>query len=239
MNSQEILATLRQVASEEYKSNVMKMGIPSECSIGVSTPAIRSLAKKLGKSNELAYELWHSRYHEAKLLAVLLFNKKQLTLEAVEPLMSDVFSWDLCDHLCKNLLIKMNDYDQLIPQWIVSNHIYKRRAAFTLMASYAIHSKVICGDKVDHYLYLISEYSQDTNDIIKKAASWALREIGKIDYACNEKALLTAYELKEKGNKSQVWIAKDALKELETLVEVEGRRRLITVNSQMGKQVGF
>lgn len=33
-----------------------------------------------------------------------------------------------------------------------------------------------------------------------------------------------------------VWIGKDALKELETLVPVEERGRLITSNSKMGKQ---
>ena len=61
-----------------------------------------------------------------------------------------------------------------------------------------------------------------------------MKEIGKRNYNYQEKAILLAYDLKENGSKSQVWIAKDSLKELETLVKVEGRRRLISSNSKMG-----
>lgn len=71
---------------------------------------------------------------------------------------------------------------------------------------------------------------------MKKAVSWALREIGKRNFDYQEKAVLLAHELKESGNKAQVWIAKDALKELEKLVRVEGRGRLIASDSQMGKE---
>ncbi len=69
----------------------------------------------------------------------------------------------------------------------------------------------------------------------KNSVSWALREIGKKDFDYNEKAILLAYELKESEKKNKIWIAKDALKELEALVKVEGRGRLISTNTQMEK----
>lgn len=40
-------------------------------------------------------------------MAVLLFDKKQMSHDDIEYLMGDVISWDLCDHLCKNLIVKM------------------------------------------------------------------------------------------------------------------------------------
>lgn len=236
MNCQEIIAELKSMASEKYKANVIKMGIPEDCSIGVSTGDVRSLAKTIGKSNELAYALWETQYHEAKLLAVLLFDKKKVSLDNMEKLMSDVISWDLCDHLCKNLIIKLKGYERLIPQWVSSDQTYKKRAAFTLIASAAIHEKELSNDMLDDYLQLIRENSQDEREHIKKAVSWALREIGKRDFDYNEKALLLAHELKEGGDKTQVWIAKDAIKELENLVQVEGRKRLISANSKMGSK---
>lgn len=67
----------------------------------------------------------------------------------------------------------------------------------------------------------------------KKAVSWALREIGKKDFTYNEKAIILDHEMKESGNNPQAWIAKDALKESETLVMVEGRDRFISTNTQM------
>lgn len=236
MTCKEIIIELQANASEKYKANVVKMGIPEEYSIGVSTAIVRNLAKKVGKSNDLAYELWKSGYHEAKLLAVLLFDKKTVSHEDISKLICDVHSWDLCDHLCKNLIIKVKDYDRFISEWVTSSQTYKKRAAFTLIASSVIHKKSITNDVLDDYLRIIQEYSDNEHEHIKKAVSWALKEIGKKDFTYNEKAILLAYELKDIGNKAQVWIAKDALKELENLVKVEGRKRLISTNTQMGSK---
>lgn len=236
MNCTEIIEELKSMSSDKYKANVVKMGIPEEHSIGVSTGDVRKLAKQIGKSNELADELWKTGYHEARLLAVLLYDKKQVDIEKAEKLMSDVISWDLCDHLCKNLIIKLKDYDSLIAKWCGAGETYKKRAAFTLIASSVVHDKKISDETIEDYLRIISQYSDDERLHVKKAVSWALREVGKKDFNFNEKAVILANELKETGGKAQVWIAKDALKEIENLVKAEGRGRLISASTEMGAQ---
>lgn len=237
MTSKEIIKELQSLSCEKYKANVVKMGIPEKSCIGVSTGEVRNIAKKVGKSNELAFELWGTGYHEARLLAVLVFDKKSVTCSDVEKLMSEVISWDLCDHLCKNLIAKMKGYEEFIYKWIDSPHIYEKRAAFTLIATSAVHDKKISNETLDTYLKLISENSQTEHEHVKKAVSWALREIGKRDFEYNEKALLAAHDLMENGSKTQKWIAKDAIKELESLVKAEGRTRLISSKTQMGSSV--
>ena len=87
---------------------------------------------------------------------------------------------------------------------------------------------------MDGYLEQIKGDSDIEQDQVKKAVSWALREIGKRDFDSNEKALLIAHEMLHSGNKAQIWVAKDAIKELENLVKVEGRARLISAKTQMG-----
>lgn len=69
----------------------------------------------------------------------------------------DVNSWDLCNHLCKNLPVKLKGYETLIEQWFTDPGTYKKRGAFTLMASAAIHEKNIAGDTLDEYLRLIKK----------------------------------------------------------------------------------
>ena len=98
------------------------------------TSTLRKFAKKLDKSNELAFELWNTHYHEARLLAVLIFDHKCLSYDQIDTLMSEVLSWDLCDHLCKNLIIKLDYYEDFIFNWIAADHIYKKRASFVLIA---------------------------------------------------------------------------------------------------------
>lgn len=234
MNKNEIIEELKSQASEKHKANVVKLGIPEANSIGVSTAAIRSLAKKIGKSNELAFELWDTGYHEARLLSVLLFRYKDITHSDIEQLMPDVISWDLCDHLCKNLIIKRKDYKEFIFEWIGSAAIYNKRAAFTLIASSAIHDKKVSNETLDTYLKLIYENSDCEYIHVKKAVLWALREIGKKDFDYNEKALLLAYDMMKNGSKTQIWIAKEAVKELENVKKAEGRSRLISNKTKMG-----
>lgn len=236
MNVKEIIDTLQTLASITYKENVVRMGIPEANSIGVSTTDIRKVAKTLPTSNDLAFALWDSQFHEARILAVLLFDKNKITVPQIEELMNDIVSWDLCDHLCKNIIIKMKGYEVLIPKWLASSDTYYKRGAFTLMASTAIHHKNIEATTIEQYLVYIKENAQEEHEHIKKAISWALREIGKIDFMYNEKAILLAHELKETGNKTEVCLANDVLKELENVVKVDGRRRLLSARTKMGNQ---
>lgn len=235
MNTNEIIETLKSMASPKYKENVVRMGIPEENCIGVSTVDIRKMVSKIGKSNEQAWELWRTGYHEAKILAVLLMEKNKTSLDDIRLMMKDVHSWDLSNHICKNLIIKLPEYKELIWEWKDSTGIYYRRAAFTLIASISVHEKNIKGNEIEEYFQLIRDYADDNSDQVKKAISWALRELGKINFDYVERAIEIAYELKESPSKNCQWIGKDALKELETLVKAKGRSRLITSSSYMGK----
>lgn len=236
MDCQDMIQELKARASEEYKANVVRMGIPEECSIGVSNTDIRKLAKKAGRSSELAFALWRTGYHEAKLLAVLLFDHKKMKEEDIEELISDVSSWDLCNHLCKNLIIKTEQKELFIDKWISAAQTYRKRAAFILIADSVIRDKKLPEEQIEHYLRLVCEHSDDEREHVKKAVSYALREIGKKNFKFNEKALLAAWEMAETGNKAQKWIARDVIRELNGVVQAQGRERLISANTRMGKQ---
>lgn len=236
MTKNEIIEYLNKISSDKFKSNVVKMGIPEENSIGVSTGDIRKLAKKLGVSQTLSNELWATGYHEAKLLSVLIANINMINFTYIDRIMNDVVSWDLCDHICKNLIVKIPKYEQFIFKWCDDSRVYYKRASYCLIATTVIHNKNLVTEEIDRYLDLIKSHADDGRPHVKKAISWALREIGKKDFHCQDKAIILAYEFCESSSKNVVWIGKDALKELETLVSVQERGRLITSNSKMGKQ---
>jgi len=63
---------------------------------------------------------------------------------------------------------------------------------------------------------LIIEASDDNRNFVKKAVNWALRQIGKRNLALNKKAIDVAHEIDNLDSKSAKWIAKDALRELES-----------------------
>lgn len=233
MNSKQILNELEQFADPKRKENLVKLGIPVENSMGVSTGDIRNIAKNIAQNDMLAMDLWQTDIHDAKLLAVLLLNPQNATDEQIDDFMQGIHSWDLCDHFCKNYLLKVHHYQKYIHKWVVTNDLYYKRAAFTLIASQAIRDKKIEQQTLETYLTYIELHSDEERIHIYKAISWALREIGKIDLTLQEQAIICAYNLLESDNKNKQRIAKLSLKELESLIHVPGRKRLISNKSTM------
>lgn len=233
---EEIVEYLREIGVESHKASVGRMGIPIENTLGVPTGKIRKCGKQIGKNPELAQELWASGFHEARLLAVLVADPNQFSKTDVEQWLNDIVSWDLCDHLCKNLFMKIPYCIEQIPIWAQNKHEFVLRAAYTLIASVAIHQSDTLDNKLDEYLGLIRDGAVDDRNYVKKAVSWALREIGKSGYEAHERALILANELCESKNTSERWVGRNALKELERLVAVPERRRLISSDSKMGRR---
>lgn len=231
----EVRKILEQNRSDTYKKNVVKLGIPEEHALGVKTGCLRKLAKKIKVNHVLACELWESGIHEEKLLATLLFDKEKITKSDLNKLMETVISWDLCDHLCKNLITKTEYSYELIDEWCDHYGTYFKRGAFVLMTAEILEKKSsITEQRISFFLAKVKEHAWDNRVHVKKAISWTLREIGKINYINQEKAILLAYELMDSDNK---WVGKDALKELETLVKVDKRGRLLSSKSKMGKNI--
>lgn len=224
------------MSDEKYKKNVIRLGIAKDKAWGVRTGDIRKLARKIGTNHKLAGELWQNGIHEEQLLAVLLFDQKEITYQEIENLMGDINSWDLCDHICKNLIIKTSFAADIMKSWSKHRSLYFRRAAFVLMTAEMIKKREkIEPEQVELYIERIKACADDNRPHVRKAVSLALREIGKINYHYQEKAILVAYELIGEG-KASAWVGKNAVKELETLVKVEERGRLLTANSKMGSK---
>lgn len=233
MDCEEVLRHLRAAASEKHRAAAVKLGIPEESSLGVSTAELRRIARAAGKSNALAFELWDTGYHEARLTAALVFEPEGLARADVERLMGDVVSWDLCDHLCKELIIRRADYESFINGWVSAAETYKKRAAFTLIAAAGVRFGPLPAEKTGEYLRLIRENSRDGRAHVKKAASWALREIGKSGLEQRSAALGCAREMLSSGDAAQAWIARDVIRELENCVKVEGVKRLVPAGGKM------
>jgi len=237
-STKDVIARLRAAGSAKHKASAARLGIPSDKSFGAPVPEIRKLGKQIGRNQKLAEALWKSGYHEARLLAVLIAEPEAMTEALVDRWLGDVVSWDLCDHLCSNLLIDVPFAAKRIPVWAKDEREFVRRAAFALMNSLSIHRTEIAKGRVGQNLKLIRAYAHDPRNYVKKAVSWALREIGKRerDYGVLDEALALATELSQSKNAAERWVGKDALKELETLVAVKGRRRLVSSKTKSGRK---
>jgi len=69
-------------------------------------------------------------------------------------------------------------------------------------------------EKFDQFFELIIRESTDDRNYVKKAISWALRNIGKRNINLNKKAIKTAEKIKKIDSKAARWIANDVIREL-------------------------
>ena len=56
----------------------------------------------------------------------------------------------------------------------------------------------------------------DNRNFVKKAVNWAIRSIGKKNIYLNQRAIELSYDILKEDSKSAKWIAKNAIKELES-----------------------
>jgi 3-methyladenine DNA glycosylase AlkD len=115
-----------------------------------------------------------------------------------------------------NLLEKSPQALKKIPQWSHREEAFVKRAAFALIACLAWHDKEAPDSLFLGFLPLIHREAADERNYVKKAVSWALRNIGKRSPDLNRAALEAAVEIRKLDSRAARWIASDAIRELES-----------------------
>lgn len=94
---------------------------------------LRTIAKDIKKDHQLAIELWSTEHFYARQLAILITDKKLLTVELIDKLIADINQHSdneklqLIDWLMANQLTKDKKTITLIESWEDSNTSLKRR----------------------------------------------------------------------------------------------------------------
>src|SRR5918911_2829891 len=84
-----ILKQLRAAASEKKRASAIRVGIPMDKAYGVSVGDVRAIAKPLKGQHALAAPLWASGIHEARLLAILVADRKAVSRSDIERWLDD------------------------------------------------------------------------------------------------------------------------------------------------------
>ncbi len=214
MTYEEVLQTLEQLRNPEALDGMARFGITTVHAYGISIPTLRAIARRVGRDHNMALQLWSSRIHEARILASIVADPHLLTEEQMEQWVRDFNSWDLCDQCCNNLFRKTVYAWQKAIEWSARAEEYVKRAGFVLMASLAVGDKTSSDARFLEFLPVIQREATDGRKMVKKAISWALRQIGKRSQALNVAASQTASQLRQMDSPPARWIAADALREL-------------------------
>ena len=213
MEFNQIIHEFEELSDVDFAENMKRFGISYVKSYGLRLPQIRKIAKQCGKNHELALKLWDWGYHETYLLATLVEEPQKVDSCQLNEWVNAFYSWDLVDQACINLLRFIPEAVDDIFIWCNSDEEFVKRTAFSLIAVLAVHNR---DSDFDKYFEIIKEGSTDNRNFVKKSVNWALRQIGKSNADNNKKALKLAYEILEIDNKSSKWVARSAIRELES-----------------------
>ena len=214
--AEEILTKLKAKARPDQLSGMARYGMKTEHRLGVQIPEIRRIAKETGKNHQLALELWKTGIAEARILAGMVDEPEKVTEQQMDDWVEDVDSWDIGDQTCMNLFEKSPLAWKKIAEWSQRPEEFVKRTAYGLLACLAWHSKTATDTQFTQFFPVIAHGAQDERSSIKKAVSWALRNIGKRNQNLNKESIKLAEEIRKSNTKPTKWISSDATRELQS-----------------------
>ena len=218
MTADEIIRKLEALENPANVAGMKRFGITAQKAFGVAAPALKNLAKEIKKQAEdrhaLALELWKTGIHEARIVAYLLDDPKQVTKKQMDAWARDFDNWAICDGACGHLFCKTEFAYEKAFEWAEREEEFVKRAGIVLMAWLAVHDKKASDARIAEFLPVLETKANDERNFIKKAVNWSLRQIGKRNLNLNRLAVETAERIKSQNTRAARWIAADALREL-------------------------
>jgi len=208
MNQKIIHNDLLQLANEqiaEHSQRFFKTGKgeygEGDIFLGIRVPLLRRLVKKYGGiSIAEVRKLLHSKFHEERLLAVLML--VQLFKSADESVQKQVYdlylentefinNWDIVDISASNIVgAHLYEKDKApLYDLVQSKNLWERRIAI-IATFYFIRQ-----NEFDDTLKLAEILLNDKEDLIHKAVGWMLREVGKREIELEEEFLQEHYKI--------------------------------------------
>jgi 3-methyladenine DNA glycosylase AlkD len=106
LETNQVIGRLKSLGDPSAVKAMARFGIQASNSFGVSVPKLRTLVREIGRDHTLALELWKTGLHDAKLLATMIDDPRQVTTDQMDKRVRDFDSWDIVDGSCGNLFDK-------------------------------------------------------------------------------------------------------------------------------------
>lgn len=188
MTTKELLSELEALGDEKRKAHNIKNGAAADKQYGVKMGDIRKVAKKVKKADKpLAIELWNTHIIEAQLLATLLVNPAELTIEELDDLVKSTGFDYVADWFNSYIVNKHPQKDLIQKKWIAVDNKWALRSAWSILASKI--AKDAKGIDLDKTLDQIEKEMPTAQPEVQWTMNFALAHIGIYHPAHRDKAI--------------------------------------------------
>lgn len=133
MTLEEALARLEALGSERMRLQNKKRGA-GDNQFGIRLGEIRTLAKEIKPSHELAIALWETENIDARLLSILLLKPKNLSADELDQMVRRVDFTQVADWLSSYVVRNHPDKETLRRKWMTDENPWAARAGWSLTA---------------------------------------------------------------------------------------------------------
>ena len=171
INIKEELFKLQDLKYRDFQAKLVP-NIDSDTIIGVRTPNLRDLSKKVFKDNDYTsflLELPH-KYYEENLIhffVISMIKDYDKCIEEVERFLPYIDCWPVCDQSSPKVFKKK--HEELLPyikKWISSKHVYTARFGIRMLMN-----EYLDDDFKPEYLKLVSNIKGD-DYYLKMMVAW-------------------------------------------------------------------
>jgi len=218
MSINKITRELKSISNKESVEAMARFGITPKKAFGVSIPELRRIAAAYRKDHGLALKLWDIDTRETRILASMIDDPEAVTEKQMDSWARKFDYWEICDQCCMNLFEKTPYAYKKAAEWCLSDSEFVKRSGFVMMARLAVSDKKADNRRLEAFFSYIKAGSADERNYVKKAVSWALRQIGKKNSHLHRRSISLAKDIIKLRSRSARWIASDALRDLQSRV---------------------
>src|SRR5512144_1138552 len=88
-----VLAELERLGSPRDREGMARYGITAKKAFGVRMASMQAIAKRLGRSHELADALWKTGWYEARIVAAFVDEPERVTAAQMDRWAKDFDNW--------------------------------------------------------------------------------------------------------------------------------------------------
>lgn len=198
MTVSEVLNVLEAERDERGVRNWEQLGAGAAGmdSFGIGLTRLRAVAKKIGRDRSLAQELWKSDVYDAKVVALLIDDPRQMTREQAE-LQVEQLAGGMLAHVfssCDATIARTPFVLDLVDQWTRSDDPVRRECGYGLLYEVSKFSGRKAPDE-GFFLNHVTRIAQTIDaepEGVRMAMGTALMGIGKRSLVLNQAAVQVA-----------------------------------------------
>lgn len=133
MTVTEILSKLESLGNPKVRAHNAKYGAGSN-QFGVKMGDIRAIAKTVKQNHLLALQLWETGNVDARFLAILIMNPKELSIAEVDAMVRSERFTHVADWFCSYVLKQHPEHETMRQTWMQSDDPMAARAGWSLTA---------------------------------------------------------------------------------------------------------